>query len=218
MRMNTLLMSVYRRRISKIPLPLMARGFFLAVIVQEVDQVEKKASLLDEAAIRRALTRIAHEILEKNKGTEGVTLIGIKTRGVPLAERLAKKISEIEGVDVPVGEVDITLYRDDLSKQNEQEEPEIKGMNVQQDITNQKVILVDDVLYTGRTVRAAMDAVMDHGRPAQVQLAVLVDRGHRELPLRADYVGKNIPTSLDEIIGVNLKETDETDEVSIYTK
>ena len=218
MRMNTLLMSVYRRRISKIPLPLMARGFFLAVIVQEVDQVEKKASLLDEAAIRRALTRIAHEILEKNKGTEGVTLIGIKTRGVPLAERLAKKISEIEGVDVPVGEVDITLYRDDLSKQNEQEEPEIKGMNVQQDITNQKVILVDDVLYTGRTVRAAMDAVMDHGRPAQVQLAVLVDRGHRELPLRADYVGKNIPTSLDEIIGVNLNETDETDEVSIYTK
>ncbi|KGX85704.1 bifunctional pyr operon transcriptional regulator/uracil phosphoribosyltransferase PyrR [Pontibacillus marinus] len=180
--------------------------------------MEKKASLLDEAAIRRALTRIAHEILEKNKGTDGLTLIGIKTRGVPLAQRLAKKISEIEGVDVPIGEVDITLYRDDLTKENDQEEPEIKGMNVKQDITNQKVILVDDVLYTGRTVRAAMDAVMDHGRPAQVQLAVLVDRGHRELPLRADYVGKNIPTSLDEIIGVNLSETDETDEVSIYSK
>ncbi|QHE52123.1 bifunctional pyr operon transcriptional regulator/uracil phosphoribosyltransferase PyrR [Pontibacillus sp. HMF3514] len=195
----------------------MARGFF-AVITKEVHDLEKKASLLDEAAIRRALTRIAHEILEKNKGTDGLTLIGIKTRGVPLAQRLAKKIAEIEGVDVPIGEVDITLYRDDLTKENDQEEPEIKGMNVKQDITNQKVILVDDVLYTGRTVRAAMDAVMDHGRPAQVQLAVLVDRGHRELPLRADYVGKNIPTSLDEIIGVSLSETDESDEVSIYSK
>ncbi len=194
------------------------QGDFFVVITKEVHDLEKKASLLDEAAIRRALTRIAHEILEKNKGTDGLTLIGIKTRGVPLAQRLAKKISEIEGVDVPIGEVDITLYRDDLTKENDQEEPEIKGMNVKQDITNQKVILVDDVLYTGRTVRAAMDAVMDHGRPAQVQLAVLVDRGHRELPLRADYVGKNIPTSLDEIIGVNLSETDETDEVSIYSK
>jgi len=194
------------------------RGDFLWVNDRGGARLEKKASLLDEAAIRRALTRIAHEILEKNKGTEGLTLVGIKTRGVPLAERLAKKISEIEGVDVPIGEVDITLYRDDLTKPNDQEEPEIKGMNVKQDITNQKVILVDDVLYTGRTVRAAIDAIMDHGRPAQVQLAVLVDRGHRELPLRADFVGKNIPTSLDEVIGVNLSETDDTDEVSIYTK
>lgn len=194
------------------------QGDFLWVKDRGGARLEKKASLLDEAAIRRALTRIAHEILEKNKGTDGLTLVGIKTRGVPLAERLAKKISEIEGVDVPIGEVDITLYRDDLTKPNDQEEPEIKGMNVKQDITNQKVILVDDVLYTGRTVRAAIDAIMDHGRPAQVQLAVLVDRGHRELPLRADYVGKNIPTSLDEVIGVNLSETDDTDEVSIYTK
>lgn len=180
--------------------------------------LEKKALVLDESAVRRALTRIAHEILEKNKGVEGITLVGIKTRGVPLAKRLAKKISEIEGVEVPIGEVDITLYRDDLTKVNNQEEPEIHGTDVKQNLTNQKVILVDDVLFTGRTVRAALDAIMDHGRPSQVQLAVLVDRGHRELPIRADYVGKNIPTSQEEVIGVQLSETDHIDEVSIYNK
>lgn len=180
--------------------------------------LEKKALVLDEAAVGRAMTRIAHEILEKNKGVENITLVGIKTRGVPLAKRLASKIQEIEGVDVPIGEVDITLYRDDLTKVNNQDEPELHGTDFNHDLTNQKVILVDDVLYTGRTVRAALDAIMDHGRPSQVQLAVLVDRGHRELPLRADYVGKNVPTSQEEVIGVELMETDNRDEVSIYTK
>ncbi|MCD5322612.1 MULTISPECIES: bifunctional pyr operon transcriptional regulator/uracil phosphoribosyltransferase PyrR [Pontibacillus] len=180
--------------------------------------MEKKALVLDEAAIRRGLTRVAHEILEKNKGVEGLVLVGIKTRGVPLAKRLADKISQIEGVDVPIGEVDITLYRDDLSKSEDQADPTIKGTHVNTDLTNKKVILVDDVLYTGRTVRAAMDAIMDYGRPSQVQLAVLVDRGHRELPIRADYVGKNVPTSQEEVIGVQLLESDEVDEVSIFTK
>ncbi|KGP71393.1 bifunctional pyr operon transcriptional regulator/uracil phosphoribosyltransferase PyrR [Pontibacillus yanchengensis] len=180
--------------------------------------MEQKAIVLDDAAIRRALTRIAHEILEKNKGVEGLTLVGIKTRGVPLAKRLAEKIAQIEGVELSVGEVDITLYRDDLTKNNENEEPELKGTNLEGKLDNKKVILVDDVLYTGRTVRAAMDAMMDHGRPSQIQLAVLVDRGHRELPIRADYVGKNVPTSQDEVIGVKLQESDAQDEVSIYTK
>ncbi len=173
---------------------------------------------MDDAAIRRGLTRIAHEILEKNKGTEGLMLVGIKTRGVPIAERLAKKIEEIEGIAVPTGEVDITLYRDDLSNKNSLMEPELKGTAIHKDITGKTVILIDDVLYTGRTVRAAMDAVMDKGRPGQIQLAVLVDRGHRELPIRADYVGKNIPTSQNEVIVVQLKETDQLDDVSIYEK
>jgi pyrimidine operon attenuation protein / uracil phosphoribosyltransferase len=177
-----------------------------------------KAQLLDQSAIKRALTRIAHEILEKNKGTEGIMLVGIKTRGVPITERLAQKISEIEGVTVPTGEVDITLYRDDLSNKDGKEEPILNGTKVNSEVENKTVILVDDVLYTGRTVRAAMDAVMDMGRPSSVQLAVLVDRGHRELPIRADYVGKNIPTSQDEVIVVQLEETDEKDEVSIFVK
>lgn len=180
--------------------------------------MEKKALVLDESAIRRGLTRVAHEILEKNKGVDGLVLVGIKTRGIPLAKRLADKISQIEGVEVPIGEVDITLYRDDLTKPEDKEDPTIKGSHVETDLTGKKVILVDDVLYTGRTVRAAMDAIMDYGRPAQVQLAVLVDRGHRELPIRADYVGKNVPTSQEEVIGVQLLESDEVDEVSIYIK
>lgn len=192
-------------------------GIFL-VLKQGGALLEQKAIVLDDAAIRRALTRIAHEILEKNKGVEGLTLVGIKTRGVPLAKRLAEKIAQIEGVELSVGEVDITLYRDDLTKNNENEEPELKGTNLEGKLDNKKVILVDDVLYTGRTVRAAMDAMMDHGRPSQIQLAVLVDRGHRELPIRADYVGKNVPTSQDEVIGVKLQESDAQDEVSIYTK
>src|SRR5690606_28134450 len=155
----------------------------------------KKTDILDEKAINRALTRIAHEILEKNKGGEEIVIVGIKTRGVPLANRIQEKIEKIEGLKVPIGELDITLYRDDLQKAVESNEPELKETNIPTDITNKKVVLVDDVLYTGRTVRAAMDAVMDIGRPSQIQLAVLVDRGHRELPIRADYVGKNIPTS-----------------------
>ncbi|MBB6452993.1 pyrimidine operon attenuation protein/uracil phosphoribosyltransferase [Salirhabdus euzebyi] len=180
--------------------------------------MQLKAQILDQAAIGRALTRIAHEILEKRKGTEGIILVGIKTRGVPLAKRLAKKIEEIEGVTVPIGELDITLYRDDLTKKDNREEPELKETNITDELKNKTVILVDDVLYTGRTVRAAMDAIMDVGRPATIQLAVLVDRGHRELPIRADYVGKNIPTSQEEVIVVKLEEIDQKDDVSIYEK
>ncbi|MGP4059740.1 bifunctional pyr operon transcriptional regulator/uracil phosphoribosyltransferase PyrR [Halobacillus sp. H74] len=177
-----------------------------------------KATVLDDAAIRRALTRISHEIIEKNKGIEDLVLVGIKTRGVPIAQRLKHKIQEIEGADLPDGELDITLYRDDLTPQENEAEPQLKATNIQADIDGKKVILIDDVLYTGRTVRAAMDALIDLGRPSQIQLAVLVDRGHRELPIRADYVGKNVPTSLDEIITVTLSETDEMDEVKIYDK
>ncbi|MBB5354954.1 pyrimidine operon attenuation protein/uracil phosphoribosyltransferase [Anoxybacillus mongoliensis] len=176
----------------------------------------QKAIVLDEQAIRRALTRIAHEIIERNKGIDGCVLIGIKTRGIYLAKRLAERIEQIEGTSIPVGELDITLYRDDLTVKTDDHEPLVKGTDVPFSVTNQKVILVDDVLFTGRTVRAAMDAVMDLGRPAQIQLAVLVDRGHRELPIRADFVGKNIPTSSSEMIVVELKEVDDIDQVSIH--
>lgn len=178
--------------------------------------MKKKTVILDEQAMSRALTRIAHEIVEKNKGGENLLLVGIKTRGVPLAQRLQKKIKQIESTDVPIGKVDITLYRDDLNEISTSDEPELKGTEIDINITGKTVILIDDVLYTGRTVRAAMDAVMDVGRPSQIQLGILVDRGHRELPIRADYVGKNIPTSASENIGVNVTEIDELDEVSIY--
>ncbi|TQS75635.1 bifunctional pyr operon transcriptional regulator/uracil phosphoribosyltransferase PyrR [Ornithinibacillus gellani] len=180
--------------------------------------MKRKTDILDQPAIQRALTRIAHEILERNKGGENLLLVGIKTRGVPLAKRLQQKIRQIEDLHVPIGELDITLYRDDLQKAVAAEEPELKETNIKDDLTGKKVILIDDVLYTGRTVRAAMDAVMDIGRPSQIQLAVLVDRGHRELPIRADYVGKNIPTSDREIIVVQLAESDQEDLVSIYEK
>lgn len=173
--------------------------------------MKKKVQLLDEKAINRAITRIAHEILEKNKGSKDIVLVGIKTRGVPLANRLARKIKEIEGAEIPVGIVDITLYRDDLTE--EHVDPVIHGSNIDTDINNKTVILVDDVLYTGRTVRAALDALIDISRPTIIQLAVLVDRGHRELPIRADYVGKNVPTSKDENIKVQLKEVDKDDSV-----
>ncbi|CAM4041372.1 bifunctional pyr operon transcriptional regulator/uracil phosphoribosyltransferase PyrR [Lederbergia lenta] len=176
----------------------------------------QKAVVLDEKAIQRALTRIAHEIIERNKGIENCILVGIKTRGIHLAARLAKRIEQIEGEPIAVGELDITLYRDDLSLKNDDAEPEVKGSKIPVDINNQKVIVVDDVLFTGRTVRAAMDALVDIGRPSQIQLAVLVDRGHRELPIRADFIGKNIPTSNQERIVVELMETDELDQVSIY--
>jgi pyrimidine operon attenuation protein / uracil phosphoribosyltransferase len=178
----------------------------------------QKAIVLDDQAIRRALTRIAHEIIERNKGIEGCVLVGIKTRGIYLAKRLAERIEQIEGTAVPVGELDITLYRDDLTTKTGDKEPLVKGTDVPVNITNKKVILVDDVLYTGRTVRAAMDALIDLGRPAQIQLAVLVDRGHRELPIRADFVGKNIPTSSSEIVVVELTEVDQLDQVSIHEK
>ncbi|MDW7652272.1 MAG: bifunctional pyr operon transcriptional regulator/uracil phosphoribosyltransferase PyrR [Bacillota bacterium] len=173
-----------------------------------------KKQIMDAEAMRRALTRIAHEIVERNKGINGLVLIGIRTRGVPLAERIARKIGVIEGTMPPVGYVDITLYRDDLNlMESRPPEPETK---INFPVTGSKVILVDDVLFTGRTIRAAMDAIMDLGRPEHIQLAVLVDRGHRELPIRADYVGKNVPTSHRENIKVVLEEEDgEIDQVLI---
>ncbi|ADU30829.1 bifunctional pyr operon transcriptional regulator/uracil phosphoribosyltransferase PyrR [Evansella cellulosilytica] len=174
--------------------------------------------IMDEQAVRRALTRIAHEIIERNKGIQHCLIVGIKTRGIYLAERLAKRIEEIEGEPIGVGEVDITLYRDDLTKKTINEDPELKGTNISVDITNKTVILVDDVLYTGRTVRAALDALIDLGRPSQIQLAVLIDRGHRELPIRPDFVGKNVPTSNSEVVEANLHEVDGKDEVMIKQK
>ncbi|CAN2251892.1 MULTISPECIES: bifunctional pyrimidine operon transcriptional regulator/uracil phosphoribosyltransferase [Bacillus] len=178
--------------------------------------MNQKAVILDEQAIRRALTRIAHEMIERNKGMNNCILVGIKTRGIYLAKRLAERIEQIEGSPVTVGEIDITLYRDDLSKKTSNEEPLVKGADIPVDINDQKVILVDDVLYTGRTVRAGMDALVDVGRPSSIQLAVLVDRGHRELPIRADYIGKNIPTSKAEKVMVQLHEVDQNDLVAIY--
>lgn len=175
----------------------------------------KEAVILDEQAIRRALTRISHEIIERNKGIDNCMLVGIRTRGIYLAERLAKNIEKFEGKAIPVGEVDITLYRDDLTVKTIDKEPLLKSTKLPEEITNKKIILVDDVLYTGRTVRAAMDALMDLGRPAQIQLAVLIDRGHRELPIRPDYVGKNVPTSRSEIVNVELFEVDSADRVTI---
>lgn len=171
--------------------------------------------ILDKDAIRRALTRIAHEIIERNKGIEDCVLVGIKTRGIFLANRLADKIKDIEGAYIPVGELDITLYRDDLTHKEENEQAQIHGSDLPVDITGKKIILVDDVLYTGRTVRAALDALIDLGRPEVIQLAVLIDRGHRELPIRPDFVGKNVPTSKTEIISVQVNELDEVDQVEI---
>lgn len=181
-----------------------------------MNMMNKKTILMDQPAMGRALTRIAHEIVERNKGGENLVLVGIKTRGVPLSQRLQAKIKEIENMTVPVGELDITLYRDDLKKVTA--DPQLNDTKIDMDVNGKTVILIDDVLYTGRTVRAAMDAVMDVGRPSQIQLGVLIDRGHRELPIRADYVGKNIPTSKDEIIVVHLDEIDNQDEVGIYEK
>jgi pyrimidine operon attenuation protein/uracil phosphoribosyltransferase len=170
-----------------------------------------KTVLMDSEGIRRALTRIAHEIVEKNKGVDNVVLVGIRTRGVPIAERLAENIEKIEGKKPPVGVLDITLYRDDLSTLAYQ--PIVRPTELPVDITGKIVVLVDDVLYTGRTIRAALDAVIDNGRPKTIQLAVLVDRGHRELPIRADFVGKNVPTSSKEVISVQLQATDEAENV-----
>ncbi|WP_270504978.1 bifunctional pyr operon transcriptional regulator/uracil phosphoribosyltransferase PyrR [Paraclostridium sordellii] len=175
--------------------------------------MKEKAQLMDEKAISRAITRVSHEIIERNKGIENVVLVGIKTRGIPIANRIAKKIESIEGVAINTGQIDITLYRDDLKEIDV--DPVINGSSIDFDINNKVVVLVDDVLYTGRTVRAALDAIMDVGRPNAIQLAVLVDRGHRELPIRADYVGKNVPTSRHEIISVMLDEIDKQDSVTI---
>jgi pyrimidine operon attenuation protein / uracil phosphoribosyltransferase len=174
-------------------------------------QLQEKNLLLDGEGIRRALTRIAHEIIEKNKGVDNVAIVGVRRRGVPLAERVVEKIQEIEGRRVPMGILDITLYRDDLTTLAHQ--PVVHKTEVPFSITDKNIILVDDVLYTGRTVRAALDALIDLGRPEVIQLAVLIDRGHRELPIRADYVGKNVPTSKKEVIEVLLTEIDGTEKV-----
>jgi pyrimidine operon attenuation protein/uracil phosphoribosyltransferase len=172
----------------------------------------EKAQVLDDAALDRALTRIAHEILEKNDGAKELAFVGLRTRGVTLAHRLAEKIARIDGATLPVGTLDITLYRDDLDLRGA---PVIRGTDIPFSIKNKTVVLVDDVLYTGRTIRAALDALIDLGRPRSIQLATLIDRGHRELPIRPDYVGKNLPTSKRESVAVRLKEHDGEDRVVI---
>lgn len=172
----------------------------------------EKAEIMDAEAIRRSLIRIAHEIVEKNKGLDDVVLIGVQRRGVPMAQRLAKFLAEIENREVPVGELDITLYRDDLTLKADQ--PIVGKTSIPVDIARKKVILVDDVLYTGRTVRAALDALMDLGRPKSIEVAVMIDRGHRELPIRADYVGRNVPTSSKEVVHVKLIEVDGAEQSS----
>jgi len=169
--------------------------------------------VMDADGIDRSLTRIAYELLEKNKGIEDMVLVGIQTGGVFLAERLKKKISRIEGVEIPMGILDITLYRDDLRTSNKK--PRLGKTDIPFSLDDKKVVLIDDVLFTGRTIRAAMDALIDFGRPKLIQLAVLIDRGHRELPIRADFVGKNLPSSLWEAVTVNLKEKSGRDEVTI---
>ena len=171
----------------------------------------KIVTVMDAVAMRRAITRIAHEVLERNKGTEGLALIGIRSRGVHIADRIAAAVQAIEGVDVPRGIVDITLYRDDLSRGDQT--PQVRGTEILFGVEGRKIVLIDDVLYTGRTIRAAMDALMDFGRPENIQLAVMIDRGHRELPIRADYVGKNLPTSRHQQVQVRIVEMDGVDDV-----
>lgn len=170
--------------------------------------------VVDAVTMKRALTRIAYEIIERNRGLEDLVLVGIKTRGIFIAQRIAERLKQLEDIDVPVGELDITLYRDDV-KDKRLEDPEVHSSNIPVNLEGKEVIVVDDVLYTGRTIRAALDAIMDFGRPNKIQLAVLVDRGHRELPIRADYVGKNIPTALSEAIIVEMEESDGKDRILI---
>ena len=169
--------------------------------------------VMDAERISRSLTRIAHEIVERNKGIESLALVGIRTRGVPIARRVARSLREIAGGDVPTGALDITLYRDDLMRHAVGPQPVVRRTEIPFSIDDRKIILVDDVLYTGRTIRAALDALIDFGRPKAIQLVVLVDRGHRELPIKADYVGKSLPTSPEESVQVRLEETDGVDEV-----
>lgn len=176
-------------------------------------EFNEKAQILDQAGIQRAVTRIAHEIVERNKGTDDVVLIGLRSRGVDFARRIAQELKIIDGADIPVGTLDVTLYRDDLGKVGRQ--PVVRKTDIPFSINEKRVVLVDDVLYTGRTIRAALDSLIDLGRPRLIQLAVLVDRGHRELPIRADYVGKNVPTSRQEQVQVLLTEEDGMDGVSI---
>lgn len=182
-----------------------ARGFFMTEKI-----------IMSGQEIRRALIRIAHEIVERNKGSDRLVFIGMRTRGVPLAQRMAARIKEFEDVELPVGALDISFYRDDLPFLEVQ--PVVDHTDIPADITGKHIILVDDVLFTGRSIRAAMDAIINLGRPQTIQLAVLIDRGHREMPIRADYVGKNVPTSRSEEIAVRLKETDGRDEVAIIKR
>ena len=177
------------------------------------EQVREKAEIVDADGLRRAVTRIAHEIIEKNGGARDLVLVGIRRRGAPLASRIAAKIREFEGIEVPVGALDITLYRDDL--QTIAHQPVVGATDIPVAIDGKVVVLVDDVLFTGRTARAALDELIDFGRPRAIQLAVIVDRGHREVPIRADYVGKNVPTSRREVIMVKVQEIDHHDGVSI---
>jgi len=182
---------------------------------QEVHMAEKNRVVMDAEGIDRSLTRIAYEILEKNKGLADIVLIGIRTGGIYLANRLRDKIARIEGVEVPLGILDITLYRDDLL--TNRKKPHLGKTDIPFDLDGKKVVLIDDVLFTGRTIRAAMDGLIDFGRPKLIQLAVLIDRGHRELPIRADFVGKNLPSSLWEDVSVYLTEKDGKDQVVIET-
>lgn len=179
-------------------------------------KLKEKAKVLDAEQIDKALVRMAHEVLESNKDTDGLAIVGIRTRGAVLAQRLAGKIRSIAGAEIPVGALDITLYRDDLTTVAEQ--PVVHKTEIDFDIHDRVIVLVDDVLYTGRTIRCALDALIDFGRPKSIQLAVLVDRGHRELPIRADYAGKNIPTSQKETVQVKIAETDGADEVVVAEK
>lgn len=183
-------------------------------LAEETVDMKRKTRLMNGEDVERALMRISHQIIEKNHGTEGICLIGIKTRGVPLAYRLQENIRKIENDALPVGTLDITLYRDDLT--DIAKEPQISGTDVPFPVTDKVVVLVDDVIYTARTARCALDAVMKLGRPSRVYLAVLIDRGHRELPIRADFVGKNIPTSKNEMVGVLIPPCDEELAVDLY--
>ena len=168
--------------------------------------------IYDEMAVKRALTRMTYEIIERNKGIDNLVIVGIKTRGAYLAQRIAKRLEQLEGASDPVGELDISMYRDD---RKHTDDPVVKDSQLQFDITGKHVILVDDVLFTGRTIRAALDALMDQGRPDRINLAVLVDRGHRELPIRPDFIGKNIPTAMDEQVAVYVKEIDGKDGIDL---
>ena len=190
----------------------MVRGFFYVLSLMATE-LNEKAQILDSAGIQRAVMRIAHEIVERNNGTDGLVLVGLRSRGVDLARRIAKELKVIDGADVPVGALDVTLYRDDLDRVGPQ--PVVRKTEIPFSVNEKRVVLVDDVLYTGRTIRAALDSLIDLGRPRLIQLAVLVDRGHRELPIRADYVGKNVPTSRQEQIQVLLTEEDGLDKVLI---
>lgn len=174
----------------------------------------QERQIMNQEDVRRALARVAHEILERNRGAEDLIIVGIHTRGVHLARRIAANLAEFEGVDVPVATLDVSLYRDD-NRVRDQSQTKIQPTDIPMGIQGKRVVLVDDVLYTGRTIRAAMDALVDFGRPEQIQLAILLDRGHRELPIRADYVGQNLPTALEERVKVRLMETDGADEVAL---